>query len=65
MTLPALLLAARKSKGWSQETLAEKAGMDRVYYIRLEKGHTTPRIDTLRKIAKALEVPLSSLIPED
>ncbi|MFD8937342.1 helix-turn-helix domain-containing protein [Streptomyces sp. NPDC059578] len=54
--------AARRAARLSQERLAERAGMDRQALNRIEQGHSAPRIDTLIRIADALDVPLSSLV---
>jgi transcriptional regulator with XRE-family HTH domain len=49
----------RSERSWSQEQLARAAGVSSVAMI--EAGHRAGRISTLRQIADALEVPLSSL----
>lgn len=51
----------RKSKGLSQEKLAERASINLRTLQRIEKGETEPRGDTLRLIAAALEVPVETL----
>ena len=43
----------RTIRGWSQETLAEKAGMKRSSLARIESGGSIPTIATLSKLAKA------------
>jgi len=55
----------RKEHGWSQATLAKKAGELNVETInRIECGrNTTTR--NLYKIAVALKVPIGELLPED
>lgn len=55
----------RKHRGWSQSTLAKKAGDINVETInRIEYGqNTTTR--NLYKIAAALEVPIGELLPDD
>ncbi len=52
----------RESKGYSIQTLADKAKMKRPNLSRLENGHHQPSLDTLEKIAVALEVPVVDLI---
>jgi transcriptional regulator with XRE-family HTH domain len=51
-----------KSKGMTQTELAERIGISRVGLSKAINGNTT--ITTLRKIATALEVPVSELIDE-
>lgn len=52
----------RLEKGWSQEHLAEAAGLSRDAVSRIERGDRQPSLDTLQRIADALEVSLSSLV---
>lgn len=46
----------------SQEELAERAGVHRTYISQLERDLKSPTVDTLRKIAAALDVRASKLI---
>jgi len=46
----------RKSKGLSQEKLAEKAETSTNYLSRMERGTENPTLDMLIKLANALEV---------
>lgn len=57
----------RTELGWSQTELARRAGVDVKTINRLEGGRTTPNLITLRKIARALGVPVRDLInqPEE
>lgn len=54
--------ALRKRKGWTQETLATKAGIGRVHLAKLETARQDPTLATLEKIAKALRVKVSALV---
>jgi len=49
----------RKNKKLSQEQLAERCNLHRTYIGALERDEKSPTIDTLEKIVKALEIPLS------
>jgi len=49
--------ALRLKKGWTQEVLAEKAGVSRNYVYFVEVGRTSPTIDYIPYFAKALGVP--------
>ncbi len=57
---PGRLIAARTAKGWSQDTLAERAGVSQQTIGKLEKG-TARTSKFLPKIAAVLEVPLAEL----
>ena len=48
--------------GISQETLANRAGIDRTYIPDIEKGKRNVSLVIADKIAKALEVKLNDLI---
>ena len=64
MTLASRLRALREARGWSQETLARRAGVDRSFYADLELGNHSPRVDLLWEIAAAYGVPISDLFRE-
>ncbi|MBE6628041.1 MAG: helix-turn-helix transcriptional regulator [Ruminococcaceae bacterium] len=51
----------RMSKGWSQETLAELSDFHPTYIGQVERGEKNATIESLEKISKALNVPLSRL----
>lgn len=53
---------ARGELGVSQEQLAELAGLDRAYLSGLERGTRNPTLETMRRLAQALAVPLHVLI---
>lgn len=53
----------RKGTGISQEELAAKLAMHRTYIGMIERGERNPTIRTLYKIAKALKVSSSDLLP--
>jgi transcriptional regulator with XRE-family HTH domain len=55
------LLALRKQKELSQGDIQKRTGLLRCYISRVENGHTVPSVDTLEKMARALEVPLYQL----
>jgi transcriptional regulator with XRE-family HTH domain len=52
----------RNDASISQEELAARAGVHRTYISQLERDLKSPTIDTLRKIALALDVKTSHLI---
>ncbi len=46
----------RTRKGMSQELLSGLAGLDRTHYSKIERGLRAPTLDTLFKIAQALDI---------
>ena len=48
----------------SQGDIEKKTGLLRCYLSRVENGHTIPSLDTLAKIAGAMEVPLGQFFAE-
>lgn len=46
----------------SQEALAVDAGVDRSYVGRIERGVENPTVETLDRLANALEVPAAELL---
>lgn len=56
-----LLWLARTNKGWTLERLAEKSGVSKSTLQRIETGETSPTMDVMEKIAKALNVRISDL----
>ena len=46
----------RKNKGMSQQVLSGLATLDRTHYSKIERGLRSPTIDTLFKIAHALDI---------
>ena len=53
----------RKTKGLSQEKLARLADVANNTIVKIEAGkNRNPTLDTLKKIAKALEVSVDDLI---
>jgi transcriptional regulator with XRE-family HTH domain len=52
----------RSERGWSQQALADRAGVHRVYVARLELGQQDPRVSVLLRISRALRVKLSDLV---
>ena len=54
----------REEKKLSQGDIEKRTGLFRCYISRVENGHTVPAIETLEKMARALEVPLYQLFYE-
>jgi transcriptional regulator with XRE-family HTH domain len=58
MVISDRLKTIREQKDLSQGDIEERTGLKRCYVSRVENGHTVPSIETLEKLARALEVPL-------
>ena len=57
--------AHRQQRGFSQGDIEKKTGLLRCYLSRVENGHTVPSLDTLSKIAMALDLPIAQFFAED
>lgn len=55
----------RVSRSMSQEDLALRAEINPAYFGQVERGLKCPTVDTLYKISKALEIPLSEIFRQD
>jgi len=57
------LAKIRKQKGWSQEKLAHEAGISYNTLIKIERnGIKNPKIETVIKLAKALNVSIEDMV---
>jgi len=57
--------AHRLQKGLSQGDIEKKTGLLRCYLSRVENGHTVPSLDTLSKIARALDLPITQFFADE
>jgi len=64
MVISYRLRAIREQKDLSQGDIEQRTGLKRCYVSRVENGHTVPSIETLEKLARALEVPMYQLFYE-
>jgi transcriptional regulator with XRE-family HTH domain len=55
------LRALREEKNLSQGDIEKRTGLVRPYISRVENNHTVPAIETLEKMARALEIPMYQL----
>lgn len=53
----------RKRAGLTQEELAARSGLTQSHLSRLELGKYVPTLTTLERLARALKVPVSDLLP--
>lgn len=62
VSLGTAIRTAREAKTISQEALALRAGVDRSYVGRVERGDNNVAVLTLVKIATALEITVAELM---
>ncbi|MGA7342264.1 MAG: helix-turn-helix transcriptional regulator [Terracidiphilus sp.] len=65
MKIGTTIRAFRLQKGLSQGDIEKKTGLLRCYLSRVENGHTVPSLDTLSKIALALDLPIAQFFADD
>jgi transcriptional regulator with XRE-family HTH domain len=57
--------ATRQRRGWTLEQVAHRiARMDAKYLGEIERGWHAPSVPTAKRIADALDVPLSELVKQ-
>lgn len=57
------LAKIRKEKGWSQEKLAQEAGISYNTLIKIERsGIKNPKIETVIKLARVLQISIDTLV---
>ena len=54
--------ALREKRGWTQQQLADEAGISRTYLARIETARHDPTLTILEKIARALKVKVGRLV---
>jgi transcriptional regulator with XRE-family HTH domain len=52
----------RKERGWSQETLADEAGLDRTYISGIERVVRNPTVTVIDRVSVALGCRLGDLL---
>lgn len=63
--LVAELVARRKNLGMTQKQLAEKTGLKQSAIARLERDGSVPKLDTLTRIADALDLKVQLMVEEE
>lgn len=56
-----LVIASRESKGWTRQELHRASGVSYPYISQIETGDRVPSLNTMRRLADALELPVSDL----
>ena len=54
----------RKTRGWNQDQLAQRAGLDRTYISAVENGKQNITLAAVLKLSESLDIPLSQLLAE-
>jgi transcriptional regulator with XRE-family HTH domain len=57
--------ALREQKNMSQGDIEKRTGLLRCYISRVENGHTVPSVDTLEKLAHAIQLPMYRFFTDD
>jgi transcriptional regulator with XRE-family HTH domain len=60
--LAANMKKLRKERGWSQEVLADEAGLDRTYISGIERKVKNPTVTVVERLANALDCPMGGLL---
>ena len=64
MIIGTRLKKLREDRNLSQGDIEKRTGLLRCYISRVENGHTVPSLETLERLAAALELPLYQLFYE-
>lgn len=65
MTKGEKIRKARLKASMTQQELSEKSGINSVSISQYEKGLRNPKVETLKKFADALQIPLYELMTEE
>ena len=65
MSIGATIRTYRLQKGMSQGDIEKRTGLLRCYLSRVENGHTVPSLETLQKIAHALDLQLAEFFSDE
>lgn len=64
VTIGQTIRRLRKEKHLSQEVFSGLAALDRTHYSKIERGLRVPNLETLFKMAQALDMKPSELLSE-
>ena len=64
-TIGLKLRGARKRSGFVIDDLAQKTGLSRAFISQIENGKASPSLDSIERLAAALNIPLSSLFLDE
>lgn len=63
--LGAYIMSVRRARGLSQDELAERLGVSRVWIGQVERGKASPRLDLILRALNELEITLSVSTADD
>ena len=58
------ILTLRKMREWSQDELAQRAGLQRTHISRIEQGKYAVKLETIQAIAEALDMTVDIIDPK-
>lgn len=64
MVISTRLRKLREERNLSQGHIEKRTGLLRCYISRIENGHTVPSLETLERLAAAMEIPLYQMFYE-
>ena len=65
VNIGATIRTYRLQKGMSQGDIEKRTGLLRCYLSRVENGHTVPSLETLQKIAGAMDIQLAQFFADE
>jgi transcriptional regulator with XRE-family HTH domain len=65
MNIGSTIRTYRLQKGMSQGDIEKRTGLLRCYLSRVENGHTVPSLETLQKIAHAMDIQLAQFFSDE
>lgn len=57
-----LIRKHRNARGWSQEELADRAGLHRTFNASIERGVRNPTVTSLHRVAAAMDLTVSEML---
>ncbi|ALG12142.1 hypothetical protein AOZ06_39485 [Kibdelosporangium phytohabitans] len=63
--LARIVRAHRETRGWSLGGLAKETGLSKTLLAKLETGTGNPSLETMWRLARAFDIPLSTLLGDD
>lgn len=58
------LTRIRNERGWTQKQLSAESGVDKATINQVERGRRSPNVETLEKLARAMDVEVGDFFPK-